>query len=728
MHKALRFIAFLALSVVLIAALGCSAEPEAEPEPEATVAPAAKTDAPAPAATEAPATTKAVATSVPEAPAMTVDPSKEFIFNGSFDFSSYNMPAPTQFNEAPMLAARVAAGTLPPVEERLPKASDVLVIPVVERIGDYGGTWRRAFTGPRNGQNADRLMSDHILHFDLDGIDVIPNVVKGWDISDDGLTYTLYLREGMKWSDGSPFTADDWVWYNENVIWNEEINPGREGQIGWSGYHPAVKKVDTYTVQLILPDPGAGFLDMLGTYRTGGYTLHGRIADGLYGPSEFLKTVHRDFAEDKDAYDAKVKEAGFDSWTLYFKERGDPLRSKEVPTQAPWVMTSPITSNLLEFERNPYYYGVDPQGNQLPYIDRIQMQLTEEQEVLNLRAIAGEIDFQHALIQMAKVPVFQENAEQGNYKIMFWETQGTVAGITANISYGLGDVDYDVDPERQALMANKDFRIAMSLAADRNRINQVVFLGLGKPKQQTFNSDHPFYLGEEYESKYVAQDRDEANRLLDGLGYTEKDSEGFRLRKDGEGRINFTMAFLKDYILDFESVVELLREDLAAVGIEVLPKAMAIGPFSAMRQANSHELVVYAGGQGAHRYAANILEWYDVGPAYRNWYVAGGTFTGNAQAEPTHPDILRMVELTDEAKNLRYKDRGENYKETQRILIDNQWIIGLVGYSGAFNGVIVKKNYFRNVPDKAPNQSALQNPGIARTQQFFMEGGKNETE
>lgn len=528
--------------------------------------------------------------------------------------------------------------------------------------------------------------------------------------------------------DGSPFTADDWSWYSENVIWHEDINPGREGQIGWSGYHPAVKKVDTYTVQLILPKAGAGFLDMLGTYRTGGYTLHGRIADGLFGPSEYLKTVHKDFAANAADYDKQVKDAGFDSWPLYFKERGDPLRSLEVPNLAPWIVTSPITSNLLEFERNPYYYAVDPVGNQLPYIDRIQMQLTEEAEVLNLRAIAGEIDFQHALIDMAKVPVFQENAERGNYSIMFWDTQGTVAGITANLTYGLGEIEYEVDPEIQKLLVSRDFRIALSLAADRNRINEVVFLGLGKPKQGTFNSDHPFYLGKEYESKYVEQDVAEANRLLDGLGLTEKDSDGFRLRADGGGRLNFTMAYLKDYILDFESISELLREDYAHVGIEILPKAMAPPPFSAMRVANSHELVLYAGGQGQHRYAANIMEWYDVGPAYRNWYVAGGTFTGNAQAEPTDPDVLRMIELTDEAKNLRYKDRAENYKETQRILIDNQWIIGLVGYSGAFNGVIVKKNYFRNVPDKAPNQSALQNPGIARTQQFFMEGGRNETE
>ena len=222
-------------------------------------------------------------------------------FNGSFNWETYGLPKPTDFHEAPDFAAMVAAGTLPPVEDRLPIAADVLVLPVIDRIGDYGGTWRRAFTGPNDGQNADRLQSDHILHFDLNGTDVIPNVAKGWEISADGLTYTLFLREGLKWSDGVESTADDWVWYNENVVRNEEINPERDGQIGWSGFYPTVKKVDDYTVQLTLPERGDSFLDELGTYKTGGYTLHGRIADGLYGPVHFIKTLHRDFALDKAA-------------------------------------------------------------------------------------------------------------------------------------------------------------------------------------------------------------------------------------------------------------------------------------------------------------------------------------------------------------------------------------------------------------------------------------------
>ena len=386
-------------------------------------------------------------------------------FNGSFDWRTYNLPNPTRFGESPIFAAMVAAGTLPPVEERLPIPSDVLVLPVIDRIGDYGGTWRRAFTGPNDGQNADRIMSDHILHFDLDGTDVIPNLVKDWDISADGLTYTMFLREGLKWSDGVDMTADDWIWQNQNVIHNEDINPGREGEIGWSGFAPVVKKVDDYTVQLILPIRGDAFLDELGTYKTGGYTLHGRGAGGLISPAHFLKTRHREFAADKAAYDKQVKDAGFDSWPLYFKGESDPLRSLDTPVVSPWKMTSPITANIYEWERNPYYYAVDPVGNQLPYIDRISMQLTGDKEVLNLRAIAGEIDFQHRHIEFAKIPIFMENAERGNYSIRLWNAHNAQVGITFNMTYGIGEpLDYEPDLEVQKWLHNKDFRIALSLA------------------------------------------------------------------------------------------------------------------------------------------------------------------------------------------------------------------------------------------------------------------------
>ena len=130
---------------------------------------------------------------------------------------------------------------------------------------------------------------------------------------------------------------------------------------------------------------------------------------------------------------------------------------------SPWKMTSPITSNLYEWEHNPYYWAVDPVGNQLPYIYRISMQLTGDKEVLNLRAIAGEIDFQHRHIEFAKLPIFLENAEQGNYEMVMWNAHNAQAGLAVNVTYGIGEpLGYDPDPEIQKWLTNRDFRIALS--------------------------------------------------------------------------------------------------------------------------------------------------------------------------------------------------------------------------------------------------------------------------
>jgi len=653
-------------------------------------------------------------------------PVTTFEFKGTF---LYDGPPVTAFSESPKLTQLVKAGRLPPVEARLPDAEDVMVVPVVEAIGEYGGTWRRAFTGPNDGQNADRIMMDENIKFDLDGTTLIPNVAKGWDISDDGLVYTLHLRKGMKWSDGAPFTADNYVWWWANAAANDEINPGEKKPLGWTTFFPTtIRKVDNQTVQYVLPEAGAGFLDLLGMHLTGGFTLHGRFANGDYGPSHYMKQFHRDFASDKAAYDKMVSDAGFESWPLFFKSKADPLRNTEVPVISPWKVTKPNTGLIWEWERNPYYWAVDPAGNQLPYIDKISMLLIGDAEVLNLKAIAGEIDFQHRHIQMGKVPVIRDNEDKCNCIVRFWPSpHGAQAGLQPNMSYGLGQgLDYDPDLEVQKWLFNKDFRIALSLAFDRQRINEVVFLGLGKNKQPTYLKGHPFYPGEEYETKFTNQDIAEANRILDSIGLDKKDSDGFRLRTDGSGdTLSIEVAYRAEYFLDYESVAELVQEDLAKIGVKVFLKAELEKLFVMRRNSNSHQMV--AEGPGGQRTPLNLEWWYDAGPAIMNWFASADPSV-KIVAEPTDPAILRLAELTRESNLLRYADRKDNYIETQQIVIDNQFVIGFVGDTPAFNGVIVMKKYFRNVPLIAPNQSPLQNPGIARTVQFFMDGGTNDSQ
>ena len=560
---------------------------------------------------------------------------------------------------------------------------------------------------------------------------MIPNVSKGWSISPDGLVYRFDLRKGMKWSDGVAFTSDDFVWHFENVISNLELNPTRDGEIGWSGVQvDSVTAVDDLTVNVTLRERKDGFLDSLANYTTGGWTLHGRIADGMYGPTHFLKTIHRDFASDKAAYDKKVADAGYEAWTTYFKDLSSPLKRADTPVISPWKMTSPITAELYEWERNPYYWAVDPAGNQLPYMDRVSMTLTGDKEVLNLKAAAGEIDFQHRHIDMAKVPVFKQNAEKSNIAVQFWGSHGAQAGLVINMSYGVGEnLNYEADPEIQKWINNFDFRKALSIAIDREKINEVMFLGSGVPNQGTFAKGHPFYPGDEVALAYTDQDTDEANKILDGIGLDKKDGAGFRLRTDGSGDVlGFEMMYIAEYFVAYDKLAELLAEDFGKIGIKTYLKPLDVSVIAERR--NNNDIVFQASGVMSARWPNLLDRWHNTGAAYRNWYVGGRDVYAAAgvAAEPTDANIKRLGELADAATKKRYEDRGPEYIEGQTIFINNLYSIGAVGGTPAFNGVIVKKNYMKNVPDVAPNQSPLQNPGIGRTPTWFMEGGKNDQE
>ena len=257
-----------------------------------------------------------------------------------------------------------------------------------------------------------------------------------------------------------------------------------------------------------------------------------------------------------------------------------------------------------------------------------------------------------------------------------------------------------------------------------------MFLGLGQNMQGGFIKGHAFYPGDEYATKHQ-EGTGKANEILDGLGLDKKDGDGFRLRTDGSGdTLIFELSYIANYFIDYESIAELTKEDFDKIGIKTFLKAEDVKLYADRRANNDHMLMAGGGGAAGARFPSNLTEWFSIGAAYRNWYTGAqdAYAAGNPVAEPTDPNILRLATLTDEAKLLRYGDRADNYIETQRIMIDNMYSIGFVGGTPAFNGVVVLKDYFKNVPDIAPNQSSLQNPGIARTVQFYMEGGKNDTE
>ena len=417
----LRLMAMTASSIVVASCAGEAPQTNVPTAPAAT-APTAAAAAPATAAPAAPTAAAAAATAAPAA-ATTAAPEAATNLVGELQGPTIitdPSKIPTSFKEAPLLADMVKASKLPPVQERVP--AEPLVIQPLEGIGTYGGTWRRGFTGPGDDENGNRIMStDKILFWDYTGNEIRPSVAKDWKLSDDGKTLTITLRKGMKWSDGKPFTADDFIFWYEDIYQNKDIKPTPSPDFSVNGKPGTMEKIDDVTIAFKFEDPYFLFEDILaGSTPMGGgqasRQARARGQMGAYAPAHYLKQFLPKYAGqaevDKLAADAKQ-----DGWVNLVKSKMDWSLNPELPVLTPWKTVTPINTPTWEMERNPYYWAVDTEGNQLPYIDKLVMTLAENLEVLNLRAIAGEYDWQERHTDLQKLPVFLENQEKGGYTV-----------------------------------------------------------------------------------------------------------------------------------------------------------------------------------------------------------------------------------------------------------------------------------------------------------------------
>lgn len=622
----------------------------------------------------------------------------------------YKASQPTSFNEAPELAKRVAEGKLPPVEVRLPK--EPLVIPPIEQIGQYGGTWRRGFTGPSDRQNVDRLLHDHLVYYDLDGSTIIPHIVKRWEINENGKEFTFYLRKGMKWSDGTPFTANDFIFAYEDLTLNDELNPVKASYLKTNGKLCEIEKVDDYTVRYTFHKPYYTFLEKVAGLTGAGQSAR-QFNCPLYAPRHYLKQFLPKYVS-REKLEGKVKTFGMESWVALFIRMSRLQENPELPVVAPWKTVTPITGDIFTLERNPFYFAVDPEGNQLPYIDRIEMNLVEDIEVFNMRVMTGEVDMQHRHILLDKLPVLKREAKKGNYRVILWPNQGgSEAAIFVNQTW-------EGDAEIQELLRNRDFRIALSIAIDRNEINESIFLGIGQPRTFIPLPGSLFYPGSEYEKKYTKRDLVKANTILDGLGLKRRSKDGYRLHPSRNEKLRFSLAALSRTFLNFEGIGELLINHLKEVGISVQLKVEERSLFFAHVRNNEHQLTIWADpAPNPWAYPPISLPVDSLNafaPFVGMWY----STNGQKGIAPTG-GLKQLIELFNKGNGVPIEIRGELGKELWRVHVDNLYVIGIVGNSPAYNGVLVVKNNFRNVPDKAPNISFLQNPGIARTEQFYFE-------
>lgn len=626
---------------------------------------------------------------------------------------------PTTFAEAPMLAELVSAGELPPVEERLPNPEGLLVIKPLNEIGQYGGTWRRAFTGPADHENGNRInSSDKILHFDYTASKIMPALAKDWEVSDDGKTITIHLREGAKWSDGMPLTADDFMFWFDDIYSDPEIVPTPFPEMQINGQPGVMKKIDDFTISFEFPEPYTYFVYQLaGSTGIGaGFATRGGFQNWGGGccPAHYLKQFLPKYSSE-DEVNQMAKDLGFDNWVSLLKNRYSWALNPELPVMTPWKTVSPINTPTWSMERNPYFWAVDTDGNQLPYIDEITMTLAENTEVANLRAIAGEYDIQERHMGLAKLPVFLENAEKGDYTV---HLDPAFNGSDATLHMGNA---YEGDAEIAKWIKNKDFRHALSLGIDRDQLNEALWLGVGTAGSTAPSPDTLYSPGPEWNEKWAMLDVEQANSMLDELGLDQKDDEGFRLRTDNGERLRLEVITAGGQFIPYTQVAEMIQQQWKEIGIDLEVKEMERNLAFGMSANDEQQIILWAndGSEMLYLFARHALPVdpgeCHMGMAFAKWYASNG----EQGKEPDDPEMLRAFDLYREAFGLDEAGQIANAQEIWKIVVEQQWSIGTVGQSPAFMGVRIVKNNMGNIPERQVNAQHARTPCSSQPITFY---------
>ncbi len=452
------------------------------------------------------------------------------------------------YKEAPALADMVAAGDLPPVEERLP--DEPLVWQPWEAIGNYGGrtNWASVAISVDIG-NANRTDA---VAYNMEGTALVNDAVKSHHVSSDGTTVVYELRKGHKWSDGAPFTSANFQWHFDNYMVNEELSPSGPGP-KINGKPPKVETPDELTVEISYPDPVPILLDRLG---------RGGSERGFYLSSHYMEQYHADFNADAPKM---ATDEGFDDWTQLFKAK---MRwgahqtwftehAVNRPVLAPWTLTA-HSADRASLDRNPYYHIVDTEGNQLPYVDGLNYELYSDKEVYQLRITNGDLDFGQFELDFNNMPLYRDKEGSGNYRTLISKAlRSSALALQPNWTYK--------DAAVAEIFQELDFRIALSVAIDRDAINDAVFFGLATPFQGTILPSYTFYE-DHWGTIHTEFDPAKANELLDGVGLDQRDGEGWRLRPDGE---RLTLIFeIGDQEGPKDAIAELVAENWRDVGLD----------------------------------------------------------------------------------------------------------------------------------------------------------------
>jgi peptide/nickel transport system substrate-binding protein len=521
----------------------------------------------------------------------------------------------------------VQAGTIPPLEQRLP--ADVFTVGpgtylTTEQLPDwtpgiYGGTLRAAHAVANWAPDIFVAMNEPLLmapKIDVQGI--VGNVVKDFKVENNNQDFTFTMRKGLLWSDGEPVTSEDVRFTWEDIYGNDKISPSGLPNVFRAGYSNAgdpgtLTIIDDYTFKVSFNEPYGGFPRALTIEGWKGYT-------DTINPSHYLKQYHIKYTT-IDKFDADLQRlnlTGGEWWQVFADKRCQNWdmtnpRCVDYPGLYPWIPKASGSPSVLTWERNPYYFKVDTKGQQLPYIDKIVSTQQDNVEMVNLKVMSGDVDFLRESTALVKMPLYKQNEAQAGFTISLLEMHVDSSNIYFNETFD--------DPQWQKVSQDLRFRQAVSLAQNRQEMIDNVYYGYASVSKETVDP------------AYAAQDLDKANKLLDDMGLTKKDADGMRLYPDGS-----KMDILLEngqQAPDLAPIAELVAANLKKVGIRVTVKPIDSSLHGQKNSANELQMwVMWSHDQG---WANNVDDPNNAGRLWGDWINSNGS----AGEEP--PDWVKQA-------------------------------------------------------------------------------------
>lgn len=584
--------------------------------------------------------------------------------------------------EAPSLAPRVAAGSLPPLAQRLPASPRVMPLAALGRQpGRHGGTLRMLMGDQRDIRFATVYGYARLVVFDLKG-EIVPDILQGFEV-EDGRIFTLRLRPGHKWSDGQPFTAEDFRYWWEDVATNPRLSrSGPPIALIAGGEAPRFEVIDTTTVRYSWKVPNPMFLPALASAQP----------QVVMMPAHYLKQFH-DRHADKDKLAHAIKAHRVRDWGALHERKSRSYRPEnpELPSLDPWVNTVAPPSERFVFERNPFFHRVDEQGRQLPYLDRIEMTITTS-GLIPAKVAAGDADLQARYLRLDNYTFLKAAEKRQGYRVLLWE-QGVGAQIALKPNLNAAD------PVWRALFRDARMRRALSLGINRRDINQVIFFGLGKEAANAVLPESPFH-DPAHERAYAAHDPATANRLLDELGLDKRDLTGVRLLPDGRQAMITVDASGES--TEETDVLQLVAEDWAKLGLRLFTRSSQRDVFRRRVLAGQCMMSVWHGMDNATPGPDNEPE--DLAPTnftQAEWPLWGlwASTEGKEGEKPDLPAAMRLHQLHAAWRVSRTREeRAAIWREMLRINAEEVFTIGMVNRT---RQPVVAANRLRNVPEAA---------------------------